>query len=658
MGGLDSHFKRRVAMFELFLEAESFEEKGGWVVDTLSFEKLHSAYLMAHGMGKSVADASTGFVLRSSGKFSVWALTRDWTAVWGAKQSAGRYQILINGRALDTVLGTNGPDWAWQKAGSIELKEGEHTISLHDLTGFNGRVDAIYITDSAAAPSSKVSDIDEMRRRLNWKQIEQADKEYDLVVSGGGVAGVCTAISASQSGVKTLIITDRPVLGGCNSSEVRVCLGGRTKTKPYKNIGDVVRAISPVRGNPVLYAPEHFEDHRKLNALSVYGVDVKLNTAVTDVEMEGGKITAVICTDVFTGKKLRIKAKLFSDCTGDGVVARKAGAEVMYGTDSRADFGEKLAPVQGHNTVMGHSIRWLALNKGEKCDFPDIDWGLHFDEDTYLKCFCGDWEQETGFNRNMVEEIEYIRDYGLRAIYSNWAYQKHHCAEKEKYQNMDFHWVSAVGGKREGYRVKGDYILTQADLEGKTSYEDGTASITWGIDIHYPEPINAEQFGEAFRSFAYHINTPVLCAVPYRCLYSKDVDNLFLGGRLVSASHVAFSAVRVMRTLGMLGEVVGLASKICTQESCSPREVYSKYLDKLKALMEQGVEIKDDFGWIAVGGTEEKWHFKDIGWFHIDSGKRSDTDNVADEAAAVKKFKRCIEEIGIEHTSEMPEKWR
>ncbi len=643
-------------MAEIFIEAESFKEKGGWVIDQQSMETIHSAYLMAHGMGIPVADAKTELVIEQSGEYNIWALTRDWTAVWGVENSAGRFCVSVDGEELPELLGTNGEKWAWQLAGKTKLEKGIHTISLHDLTGFNGRCDALYVTDSDKAPQNEIEAIDTMRQTLNWKSVTDCETEYDLVIIGGGIAGICTALTASVNGVKALLINDRPVLGGCNSSEIRVCMGGAIKVEPYSSLGDVVRMIAPVMGGTWIYNPEFFEDSRKHNAFLPFKGEYRLNEAVTDVEKIGNTLTAVICTNIETGMKTRIKAKIFCDCSGDAVVARKCGAEVMYGNEARHEFGEELAPEIASNTVMGHSIRWCTEVCEADSSFPDIDWNLHFNEESYLNCTSGDWEQETGFNRNMVSEIEYIRDYGLRAIYSNWSYQKNHCENKESFSKYKLKWVSPIGGKREGYRVKGDYILTQNDLEDKTSYNDPTAGITWGIDLHFPEPVNEEQFGEAFRSFAFHKGMPKICAVPYRCLYSKDVDNLFLGGRIVSSSHVAFSAIRVMRTLGMLGEVVGLAALLCKKYDCNPREIYNSHLNELKALMEKGVFVPDAFGFSEISDIE-KYHFKDIGWFHLESGERNDS-KVADEDKAIDKFKKCVRKLGLIHKHKMPEKWQ
>ena len=638
-------------MNEIFIEAESFSEHGGWVVDSCSMEALHSSYMMAHGMGIPVRDAVTEITVGEQGRYNVWALTRDWTAVWGAADSAGKFRLVIDGKELEHTLGTNGEKWTWQKAGTAVLEKGTHKLALHDLTGFNGRCDAIYLTDSGDEPPCGTAEIDEMRKRLNWKEVFEDEKEYDLIVAGGGVAGICTALAAVRSGADVLLINDRPVLGGCNSSEIRVCMGGMINLKPYENIGNVVKEIAPVMGDPSIFEAQYYEDFRKLAAFEACGArdSVLLNSCVTDTEMTDGKISAVICTDTLTGKKRRYKAKLFSDCTGDAVMSRLAGAQTMYGREAQSEFGETLAPKKHENLVMGHSIRWYSEKSEKGREFPDIDWGLKFSDENCLDVYSGDWEQETGFARDMVHETEYIRDFGLRAIYSNWAYQKNHFANREKFRNYDLKWVSPIGGKRESCRVKGEHILTQQDIEQHRIYDDATACMTWSIDLHFPEPDNMREFGEPFRSFAYHRGIVEPYPVPYRCLYSKDIKNLFLGGRAVSASHVAFSSIRVMRTLGSLGEAVGIAAGICAEKNCMPSDIYGKYLPKFKEKLREGVKIPDAFA--CDIGDEEAYHFKDIGWLYLN--KEHDTSKK--DRHALQKFKRGINALGIKHKYPLPE---
>ena len=228
-------------MATYFLEAEAFENLGGWVIDQQSVEQMGSPYLMAHGLGVPVADACTTFEVAEEGLYRVFARTRDWTAVWHAPSSAGRFMALVDGYPLETVLGTNGPQWAWQAAGKIHLAAGRHTLALHDLTGFNGRCDAIVLSDDPAlCPPDGGDALAEFRRELTWKAVREDGTDYDLIVVGGGVAGVCMALAAKRTGSRVLLIHDRDVLGGCNSSEVRVCMGGGINLPPYEKLGSVV----------------------------------------------------------------------------------------------------------------------------------------------------------------------------------------------------------------------------------------------------------------------------------------------------------------------------------------------------------------------------------------------------------------------------------
>ena len=288
----------------------------------------------------------------------------------------------------------------------------------------------------------------------------------------------------------------------------------------------------------------------------------------------------------------------------------------MYGREERARWNEACAPVKADRQVMGHSIQWKASFAQEDAPFPDVDWALPFTEETVRYVRGGLWWQEAGQYRDMADETEAIRDYGLLAIFSNWCFIKNHSARREEWRRMEIKWMSPIGGKRESHRVVGDYVLTETDLEEQRTFEDGTAVITWDIDFHFPEPENERQFKEPFRSCAYHRGFGPPVAVPYRCLYARDAPNVFLAGRDISTSHGAFAAVRVQKTLGMLGEVVGIAAGICKEKNCDPRDVYAKHLSVLKARMKAGVPKQEQYCAFG-GGDHEKYHFADLGFIPI-----------------------------------------
>ncbi len=636
---------------EIWIEAESFSSLGGWFVDQQSFGQMGSAYVMAHGIGVPVEDAETRFTVPADGTWHVWARTRDWTAPWQRGTPAGRFKLIIDGKALpegeDTALGTNGADWAWQKAGVIGLKRGSASIALHDLTGFNGRCEAIYLTtDPELQPPNKGEALATFRRRVTGTILRDDPKHYDLAVAGGGISGMCVALAAERTGSQVILIQDRGVLGGNNSSEIRVPMGGLLNQPPYTKLGRVVREISPIAGRPGIHPASHYEDVRKENAFkTARRCTLMLNTRVIGVERDKddpNRIAAYIARDIFSGKETRVRAKLFADCTGDAVIARMMGAEVMYGREARGKYNESLAPEEADRQVMGMSVMWRSRNEAAPVSFPDIDWGIEFNEKRCYYARHGDWEWETGQYRNQATETESIRDYGLMTIYGNWSYLKNHSKRQAEWARDRIFWVSPLGGKRESYRVIGDYVMTQNDIENHLVYPDATGSITWNIDLHFPDPIHAELFKEPFRSCAYHRNLLKPYPVPYRCLYSKDVTNLFLAGRHISMSHVAFAPTRVMRTLGVLGEVVGMAASVCRRHDVTPRGVYESHLDELKSMMARGVPYGPTYHPGGFGSYYDGYHFKDTGHLHV-------SPHTHERITGDPSVKKRVEALGLEH---------
>ena len=479
-------------------------------------------------------------------------------------------------------------------------------------------------------------------------RFRDARETWDLVVVGGGISGICVAQTAARYKVKTLLLQDRPVLGGCNSSEIRVSAGGAINMGPYPALGNVLREIMPVHGDYTPLPAKFYEDERKEMAFHTHGLPTRavLNQYVYGVEKDAdGRIAAVLYRDTRTGEEIRVKASLFCDATGDGTIARLAGCAAMYGREGSDAYHEPNAPKKADRQVMGHSIQWTTRKEARPVAFPDIDWRLPITEETVNYVRGGSWEQEAGQYRDMAEETELIRDYGLLAIFSNWSFIKNHSRRKAEWNNLAFEWISAIGGKRESYRIVGDYVMTQLDLEGQRKFDDGTAVITWDIDLHFPDPKNEKLFGEPFRSCALHRGYGDPVAVPYRCLYARDCPNLFLAGRDISCSHVAFAAVRVQKTLGMLGEVVGMAAGICKEKSCLPRAVYTDHLALLKERMKKGAPPRSQYC-AFWGGLHEKYHFKELGFIRIGPNP---TTNLSE------RVKEAIDHIGMEHRHRHPE---
>jgi hypothetical protein len=190
-------------------------------------------------------------------------------------------------------------------------------------------------------------------------------------------------------------------------------------------------------------------------------------------------------------------------------------------------------------------------------------------------------------NRDQISEFEFVRDYGLRVVYGNWAYLKNRFSDCAKFAEKELSWVAYVAGKRESRRLLGDVILCQQDIQESKKFPDACVVTTWTIDLHYPEANNSKYFpGQEFRSIAEHVKISPY-PIPYRTLYSKNVENLFMAGRNISVTHVALGTVRVMRTTGMMGEVIGMAAALCVKNKTTPRGVYEKHLDDLIEMMEK-----------------------------------------------------------------------
>jgi hypothetical protein len=615
----------------ILVDAESFTDRGGWVIDQQSMDHMGSPYLMAHGLGVPVRDAVTNVEFNGSGEYRVWVRTRDWAGPWKTSETKpamraqgfpGKFQLLIDGRPLSTVFGTEGSDWHWQDGGTIEIAGPRSTLALHDLTGFNGRCDAIlFTTDQSLVPPSKLPEMMAYRRQLLGHAELPADGgEYDLVVVGGGIAGICSAISAARADCRVALIQDRPVLGGNNSSEVRVGLSGLIRQQPYPNLGNLVDEISPVGHWTMWDAEKHpdwprsatvlelvklhpekrehnagpksnYEDDKKLNAvLAETNLSLFLYTHVNEVEMDGDRIAAVIGQDIRTGKRLRFTSRLFADCTGDGSLGVLAKAEFRQGRESKDETQEDLAPDVADELVMGTSVQWNSQEEKVPSTFPACPWAVQFDDQTCVDTTKGDWNWETGADRDQVKEIEQIRDYALRIVFGNWSVLKNHASYSSRFANRRLSWVAYIGGKRESRRLMGDVVLQQQDIVTQKPFVDASVTTTWTIDLHYPsKPLCA---CDAFQAKAETLKiTPY--PIPYRCLYSRNVDNLMMAGRNISVTHVALGTVRVQRTTGMMGEVVGMAASICKKQSCDPRGVYENHLDELKQLMSRGVPTRE-----------------------------------------------------------------
>ncbi|MDH5603580.1 MAG: FAD-dependent oxidoreductase [Cyclobacteriaceae bacterium] len=570
------------------LEAESFNNKGGWAVDQQFFELMGSSYLLAHGLGEPVADASTEVSLPGKGKYYVWVRTKDWAPF---PKGPGTFKLVIDDVELDVVFGSTGvAGWQWYTGGEVKVNSPTVRVTLHDQSGFEGRCDAIWFAKSAKfKPPNDLKELEKWRNELlNIPENTEEAGPFDLVVIGGGMAGTCAAITAARSGLKTALVQNRPVLGGNNSSDVRVHLMGDTDKNFYPKLGRVVRELDngdPGNGHP---DGKSYGDKRKLDVVRAEGnLHVFLNMHAYKVNKEGNRIISVVARHVEENRDILFKGRLFSDCTGDGTIAFLAGADYRMGRESRSETNEPLAPEEADEFTLGTSNLWASVEKDVISSFPETPWALQFSEEYFIDEPKSDWQWETGFgNFNTIFDAEELRDHNFRAIYGNWSFLKNKMPEK--YAKNKMVWAAYIGGKRESRRIMGDYVLSQMDVQGDNGHQpDGFVTATWTIDLHFPNEKNSRYFkGQEFFASTEHIKVAPY-TIPYRCLYSRNIENLYMAGRNISTTHVAFGSTRVMRTCGMMGEVVGYAASLAVKYNLSPRGVYEQKLDQLVSIIKE-----------------------------------------------------------------------
>ncbi len=565
---------------ELLLPTSSFPEKGGWIVDNEFILTLGASYLLAHGLGKPVKNAKKTIVAKKSGYYHVEVYTYNWCSLWHNDIYPGLFRVKI-GFQISPEVG-KGESWGWEDCGEMYLEEGVNTIELVDSTGFEGRCAYIFISKEKKSLPSGKDGIWRLYYEMILKNRIRCSERYDLIVVGGGFAGMCASVTASRSGLKTALIEDRSVVGGNNSSEIRVWLGGGTNYPPFEGIGNIVGEFEQekIGHYGAVNQAYLYEDDKKLDVLrKEKNLTLYLSSSMVDATVFEEEITGITVLDIEKDELFYLSAPLFVDATGDGNLGSAAGADYEVTTN-------------GH---MGASNLWHIEKTGKDVPFPRCPWAIDLSSsrfpgrgdtlDIYGKqreFSLGCWFWESGMTEDPIKEAEKIRDINFRAMYGAWDTLKN--VDKD-YDGYELTWCSPIAGKRESRRLLGDIVMTKADF--KYTFPDGCIATTWNFDVHYPDKAFYEAFKEGDAFLTMDCREPVDWPyfLPYRILYSRNIKNLFMAGRCASTSHDASGTVRVMRTGGLMGEVVGYAAYLAKKYSCRPRDIYEKHLDEFISLL-------------------------------------------------------------------------
>ncbi len=570
----------------LWLDAANFNELGQWKLDTQFTHEMGSSYLLAcHAPGTPVADATTTIVLPQQGRYRVWVRTRNWYYAY----APGQFTLQVDGVSSGAVLGAQmSNDWVWQIAGDFTLSAGEHSLTLHDLTGFFGRCSSIFITDDVEYVSPRpVPEFEKARAKwlgLSLTPVEEGD--YDLLVAGAGPGGTATAIMAARMGSRVLMISDRPVLGGNASIEGGIGMDGAQARQPNARSGGIVEEIIRLKSETGLGWGETITRLccAEPNLTIVYNQHV-IDAQTTETEDGTITIEAAITRDTLKGTRHRYTAKMFADCTGDSWLGYYAGAKYRLGREAKWQFEEEFAPEHPDLLTMSGTIMHTIMKDTgaptpfEKPDFvTKVNEGKAFGRNIEKIGSC--WWVESPNVLDDLYDGEITRDEVFRSYLAYFNYLKNLWDEKDRTVNHTFDYINHINKKRESRRLIGDYTLTQNDCMASKDFPDTVGHAGWPIDLHHPKGIYSGEEGPFFSN----THVPEV-KIPFRCLYSKNVDNLMMAGRNTSVTHVALGTARLQATIAGLGQAIGIAAHLCLQKGLTPRQLGNQCLAEYRQVL-------------------------------------------------------------------------
>ncbi|NJB83559.1 FAD-dependent oxidoreductase [Wenyingzhuangia aestuarii] len=450
---------------------------------------------------------------------------------------------------------------------------------------------------------------------------------YDVVVVGAGIAGISAAVASARNGAKTVLVNDRPVLGGNASSEIRVTLNGVNRLSTglaERETGIVEEMLLENR----LYNPQESYpvwDHIVYDyVVREPNLTVMLNTQAIGAEMDGTKIVSTRCWQLTTETEFTLKADVFIDCSGDGLMAAKAGALYRTGREGKAEFNESYAPDKADGWQMGASILLQGRDYGKPMPYTPPTFAIKYDGDNAhherkINNFLdGYWWVELGSNHDIIDVQEDNRHDLMGYLHGVWDYIKNSGKFPES-ENYALDWVGSLPGRRESRRFIGDHILSETDLTKHRHFEDAIGYGGWSLDEHNPGGILDIKERPSF----FHEKFKTVYQVPFSSLYSKNISNLMFAGRNASLTHIALSSTRIQGTCALMGQAVGTAATICVNKGITPREVKNKHIKQLQEML-----MRDDVYIPKVVAKDSKDLAKKASAIFGSSTKSGDAKNV------------------------------
>lgn len=577
----------------ILVEAEAFDDFGGWVMDSQFDVQMGSPYLLAHGNGKPVLDATTVISVAEAGEYNVWVRAKDWVP----GHHPGRFTLAVNGTSLDTEFGANDQDWSWQYGGKVKLSAGETRLALHDLTGFCGRCDAIFFSrQSKPPPDGADKAARAWRRQLRGLPSTPIDAgTFDVVVVGGGVPGTAAALTAARLGERVALVQDRPYLGGNASVEIGL--------RPRGVIGPLVDEIAQRTPQGDLYAKQLLD--AELTAT------IFLEHTIYNAVTADSTIISVDARDARSGREIRISAPVFIDCSGKAILGLYSGAQTLFGQESQAEYGENLAPAQGNNMHHGNTVFFRTRMAESPIPFPSVPWATelakdysnlggqlkkpdiengpgpvvlppgHVPDPAIPRRMKGPlthfWEY--GQWLDSYTQAEHVRDHLLRAIYGTFSNVK--TLEPNAYANLEFDWVAYVPAQGEFRRYKGDYVLTETDIRTHKDFLDAVVQNGGAFCLHYP---GHQKYDFRLKYWEWDERDGKPYDIPFRCLYSANISNLMMAGKHISVTHVAGSSTKFMGNGAQHAIATAAAAHLCHKYHTTPRGIYKNHLSELQAI--------------------------------------------------------------------------